>query len=222
MHIDFAYRTFRWDSEASLKAHVHCVIIGFSFTENKAVKTIFDNDNEREATNINAYLMDAPNVFVGSRNKPLCDVPAIRKGNQPTDGGNLIIEAEELPSFLAREPKAEKYIKKLIGATEYINNKPRFCLWLKDASPAELRQMPAVLERMEKVKKVRESSPDAATRRLAIIPHLFRETNNPETYIVVPSVSSERRRSKWKAPSPWVRSSHIRNGRCPSWTHPQW
>lgn len=194
LHIDFAYRTFRWDSEASLKAHVHCVIIGFSFTENKAVKTIFDNDNEREATNINAYLMDAPNVFVGSQNKPLCDVPAIRKGNQPTDGGNLIIEAEELPSFLAREPKAEKYIKKLIGAKEYINNKPRFCLWLKDASPAELRQMPAVLERMEKVKKVRESSPDAATRRLAIIPHLFRETNNPETYIVVPSVSSERRR----------------------------
>ena len=194
LHIDFAYRTFRWDSEASLKAHVHCVIIGFSFTENKAVKTIFDNDNEREATNINAYLMDAPNVFVGSRNKPLCDVPAIRKGNQPTDGGNLVIEAEELPSFLAREPKAEKYIKKLIGAKEYINNKPRFCLWLKDASPAELRQMPAVLERMEKVKKVRESSPDAATRRLAIIPHLFRETNNPETYIVVPSVSSERRR----------------------------
>ncbi|MBQ4174587.1 MAG: class I SAM-dependent DNA methyltransferase, partial [Prevotella sp.] len=194
IHIDFAHRTFRWDSEASLKAHVHCVIVGFSQADNKLPKKIFDKNTEREAKTINAYLMDAPNVFIESRNKPLCDVPAIRKGNQPTDGGNLIIEAAELSTFLIREPKAEKFIKRLIGSKEYINNKPRYCLWLKDASPAELRQMPAVLERMEGVRKMREASSDSATRKLADYAHLFRETNNPDTYIVVPSASSERRR----------------------------
>ena len=194
ININFAHRTFRWDSEATLKAHVHCVIVGFGFEDNKSSKVIFDNDTKREVKNINAYLMDAPNVFVESRSKPLCKVPSIRKGNQPTDGGNLIIEASDLDTFLAREPKAEKFIKRLIGSKEYINNKSRYCLWLKDATPSELRQMPAVLERMEGVRKMREASSDAATRRLAEQPHLFRETNNPETYIIVPSVSSERRR----------------------------
>ena len=194
IHIDFSYRTFRWDSEASLKAHVHCVIIGFSHADYKLPKKIFDNDKEREAKNINAYLMDAPNVFIESRHSPLCDVPAIRKGNQPTDGGNLIIEAAELSAFLNREPKAGRFIKRLIGSKEYINNKPRYCLWLKDATPAELRQMPAVMERLEGVRKMREASSDPATRKLADYPHLFRETNNPDTFIIVPSASSERRR----------------------------
>jgi hypothetical protein len=194
ININFAHRTFRWDSEATLKAHVHCVIVGFGCEDDKSSKVIFDNDTKREVKNINAYLMDAPNVFVESRSKPLCKVPVIRKGNQPTDGGNLIIEASDLETFLAREPKAEKFIKRLIGSKEYINNKSRYCLWLKDATPSELRQMPAVLERMEGVRKMREASSDAATRRLADQPHLFRETNNPETYIIVPSVSSERRR----------------------------
>ena len=195
IHINFAYRTFRWDSEATLKAHVHCVIIGFSYADNpNIVKRIFDNDKEREVSNINAYLMDAPNVYVESRSKPLYNVPPIRKGNQPTDGGNLIIEADDLEGFLIKEPKAARFIKRLIGSKEYINNLPRYCLWLKDASPTELRQMPAVMERMEGVRKMRENSSDAATRRLADFPHLFRETNNPETYIIVPSVSSERRR----------------------------
>ena len=195
IHINFAYRTFRWDSEATLKAHVHCVIIGFSYADNpNIVKRIFDNDKEREVSNINAYLMDAPNVYVESRSKPLYNVPPIRKGNQPTDGCNLIIEADDLEGFLIKEPKAARFIKRLIGSKEYINNLPRYCLWLKDASPTELRQMPAVMERMEGVRKMRENSSDAATRRLADFPHLFRETNNPETYIIVPSVSSERRR----------------------------
>ena len=99
-------------------------------------------------------------------------------------------EASDLKAFLAREPKAEKFIKRLIGSKEYINNKARYCLWLKEATPSELRQMPAIMERMERVRKMREASSDAATRRLADQPHLFRETNNPETYIVVPSVSS--------------------------------
>ena len=194
VHIDFAHRTFRWDSEASLKAHVHCVIIGFSCTNDKHTMTIYDNAKEHKASNINAYLMDAPNVFVESKSKPLCRVPSIRKGNQPTDGGNLIIEAADLENFLACEPKSRKFIKRLIGSKEYINNKARYCLWLKEATPAELRQMPTVLNRIEGVRKMRESSSDEATRRLANYPHLFRETNNPETYIVVPSVSSERRR----------------------------
>ena len=194
VHIDFAHRTFRWDSEASLKAHVHCVIIGFSCTNDKHTMTIYDNAKEHKASNINAYLMDAPNVFVESKSKPLCRVPSIRKGNQPTDGGNLIIEAADLGNFLACEPKSRKFIKRLIGSKEYINNKARYCLWLKEATPAELRQMPTVLNRIEGVRKMRESSSDEATRRLANYPHLFRETNNPETYIVVPSVSSERRR----------------------------
>ena len=194
IHIDFAHRTFRWDSEATLKAHVHCIIVGFSHKDNNSPRIIYDNDKERKAESINAYLMDAPSVFIESRNKPLCAVPAIRKGNQPTDGGNLIIEDSDLQAFLAQEPKAEKYIKRLIGSKEYINNKPRYCLWLKDATPADLRQMPTVMERMEGVRKMRQASTDAATRRLADTPHLFRETNNPETYIVVPSVSSERRR----------------------------
>ena len=194
IHIDFAHRTFRWDSEASLKAHVHCVIIGFSCVTNQSKKIIYTSEVAEEAKNINAYLTDAPNIFVLSRSKPLCNVPAIRKGNQPTDGGNLIIEASDLADFLAREPKAEKYIKKLIGAKEYINNTCRYCLWLIDVSPSELRQMPTVLERIQAVREMRLSSNDAATRRLADTPHLFRETNNPESYIVVPSHSSENRR----------------------------
>ena len=194
VHIDFAHRTFRWDSEASLKAHVHCVIVGFSQAENPSARKIYDNDIERTTKNINAYLMDAPNVFIESRNKPLCNIPSIRKGNQPTDGGNLIIEASDLKAFIAREPQSEKFIKRLVGSKEYINNKPRYCLWLKEATPAELRQMPAVLERIEGVRKMREASSDAATRRMAEQPHLFRETNNPESYIVIPEVSSENRR----------------------------
>ena len=194
VHLDFAHRTFRWDSEASIKAHVHCVIIGFSCAANQSKKFIYTSEVAEEAKNINAYLTDAPNIFILSRSKPLCDVPAIRKGNQPTDGGNLIIEASDLENFIAREPKAEKYIKHLIGAKEYINNKPRYCLWLKDVSPSELRQMPTIMERIQAVREMRLQSTDAATRRLADTPHLFRETNNPETYIVVPSVSSENRR----------------------------
>nr|MBQ5605126.1 class I SAM-dependent DNA methyltransferase [Bacteroidales bacterium] len=194
IHIDFAHRTFQWDSEASIRAHVHCIIVGFSCATNQTKKTIFDGGLSKEVSNINAYLMDAPDVFIVSRSKPLYDVPAIRKGNQPTDGGNLIIEAADLESFLSAEPKAEKFIKQLMGAREYINNKPRYCLWLKDATPNELRQMPEVLKRIEGVRQMRESSSDAGTRRLADYPHLFRETLNPETCIIVPSVSSEKRK----------------------------
>ena len=194
IHIDFAHRTFRWDSEASLKAHVHCVIVGFSFLENKAIKKIYDNDKVREATNINAYLMDAPDVFIDSRSKPLCDVPVMRKVNQPTDGGNLIIEKDDYDSFVSREPEAKKYIRRLIGAREFINNIPRYCLWLVNITPAEIRKMPLVMKRIEAVKEMRLASNDAGTRKLASTPHLFRETVNPDSSVVVPRVSSERRK----------------------------
>lgn len=194
IHIDFGYRTFRWDSEASMKASVHCVIAGFSIAENKAPRLLFENNRSRQAENINAYLLDAPNVFIENRNRPLCSVPHMITGNRPADGGHLIIEQADYDDFVRKEPNSIPYIKKLIGSAEFINNKPRWCLWLDRVSPAELRKMPHVLERVEACKKDRESSPDAGRRKLANSPTLFRETNNPDTYVVVPKVSSERRR----------------------------
>lgn len=194
IHISFAYRTFRWDSEASLKAHVHCVIIGFSARNVNEKKYLFYGEQVKLVNNINAYLMDAPDIFIHSRKVPICNVPKIRKGNQPTDGGNLIIEANELNDFLKKEPNAKPYIKKLIGSREYINNKPRFCLWLVNVPPSIIRKMPFVMQRVEKVREMRLNSTDKATRKLADSPTVFRETNNPATFIVVPSVSSERRK----------------------------
>ncbi len=194
IHIDFAHRTFRWDSEASIKAHVHCVIVGFSSFNNKISKILYDSDKTREATNINAYLMDAPDVFIDSRSKPLCKVPVMRKVNQPTDGGNLIIEKDDYAGFINQEPGAYKYIRRLIGAREFLNNIPRYCLWLVDITPAELRKLPLVMKRIEAVKEMRLASKDAGTRKLAETPHIFRETVNPDSSIVVPRVSSERRR----------------------------
>ena len=193
-HFDFAYRAFRWDSEANLKAHVHCVIIGFSCTNNTKEKIIFDNGQQIKANNINAYLIDAPDEFIESRNKPICEVPEMTTGNRPADGGNLIIEADEYEDFIRKEPSAKPFIKKLLGSAEFINNKKRWCLWLVNASPAQLRSMPLVMERIRKCKEDRLASPDAGRRKLADKPALFRETNNPKTYIIVPSVSSEKRR----------------------------
>jgi hypothetical protein len=178
--INFGIPTFKWSNEAKGKAAVYCVIIGFSY--------------HKTEPNINPYLIEAPTIFVESRTKPLCDVPKIEKGNQPTDGGNLIIEANEHADFLTNEPLAEKYVKRLVGAVEFINNLPRYCLWLVGISPTELRKMPLVMERIEKCRQMRLASPDAGTRRLADTPMLFRETKNPDTFIVIPSVSSERRR----------------------------
>ena len=194
VHIDFAHRTFQWDSEASIKAHVHCVIVGFSIAKNAVPNIIYTNDRSQEASIINPYLMDAPIVFVESRKKPLCHVPVITKGCQPTDGGNLIIEDDELADFLHREPKAKPYIKKLVGAREFINNQNRWCLWLVNISPAELRKMPLVMQRVEKVREMRLASTDAGTRKLADTPTVFRETYNPASFIIIPSASSERRR----------------------------
>ena len=142
IHIDFAHRTFRWDSEASLKAHVHCVIVGFSSALNNRVKVIYDNGKTIETGNINAYLSAASDVFIDSRSKPLCDVPIMRKVNQPTDGGNLLINQNDYEEFVSQEPEAKKYIRRLIGAKEFLNNIPRYCLWLVKISPAETQSIP--------------------------------------------------------------------------------
>ncbi|MBP5711982.1 MAG: class I SAM-dependent DNA methyltransferase, partial [Prevotella sp.] len=178
IHIDFAHRTFRWDSEASQKAHVHCVIIGFS-TTNQADKKIYDGERIINADNINGYLINAEDIFIESRKVPLCDVPLMTTGNRPADGGHLIIEADDYTDFIKSEPSAIPYIKRLFGAVEFINNKKRYCLWLKGVSPKELRQMPKVMNRIELCRDDRLSSPDEGRRKLAFSPHLFRETNNP-------------------------------------------
>ena len=194
IHIDFAHRTFRWDSEASIKAHVHCVIVGFSIAQNSAPRVIYTSDRNQVVENINGYLMDAPTVFIENRNKPLCNVPLMTTGNRPADGGHLIIESEDYEDFISKEPGALPYIKKLLGSTEFINNKDRWCLWLVDISPSELRKLPKVLNRIEACKQDRENSPDAGRRKLASTPSIFRETLNPDNFLVVPKVSSERRR----------------------------
>ena len=194
VHIDFAHRTFRWDSEANIKAHVHCVIVGFSCAENKKKKPLFSDERVHFADNINPYLIDAPNIFVESRKKPLYNVPEMTTGNRPADGGHLIIEADEYDEFLRKEPKAEKYIKKLIGSAEFINGKDRYCLWLVGANPVEISKLPEVMKRVNACKEDRENAPDEGRRKLALRPTQFREINNPDTYIVIPAVSSERRR----------------------------
>ena len=196
LRIDFAYRTFRWDSEASLKAHVHCVIVGFSHKDEKQRELlIFDNEKVAKASHINAYLMDAPDVFIGSRPAPICDIPRIGIGNKPIDGGNYLFTKEEMEEFIKVEPKAAHYFKPWYGSEEFIHQKPRYCLWLGDCSPAELRQMPHCMKRIEAVKETRQASKSAGTRKLANRPTRFHVENMPSTnYIIIPSVSSEKRR----------------------------
>ncbi|MGN0578303.1 MAG: DNA methyltransferase, partial [Ruminiclostridium sp.] len=194
IRINFAYRTFRWDSEAKLKAHVHCVIVGFTEEKNIGKRYIYDSVTYSEAQNINGYLVNADNVFIERRPKPLSDIPKITKGCQPTDGGNLIIEADEYEDFIKREPLSKQYIKRLVGAHEFLHNTKRYCLWLVGVSPAEINKMPLVKDRVRKCKEMRENSSDIGTQKLALRPTLFRETYNLENYIIVPSHTSEARR----------------------------
>ncbi len=195
VHIDFAHRTFRWDSEAKIKAHVHCVIIGFSKAPNPNAKVLFEDDHCHEVSNINGYLLDAKNVFIESRTKPICAVPEIGIGNKPIDGGFYLFEKEEMEDFIKGEPSAEKYFRPWYGSREFINRRPRYCLWLGDCSPAELRKMPHCMERIAKVREYRLASPSAGTVKLADKPTHFHVENMPEgNYMVVPKVSSENRR----------------------------
>ena len=197
IQINFAYRTFRWDSESDSKAHVHCVIIGFSNKDTlPRPKTIFDENGDAiPAKRINAYLLDAENVFVESRKKPICQVPEMLFGSMPNDGGNLIIKAEDYDEFIKKEPNAVKYVREFLGADEFINGRKRYCLWLTEASPAELRRMPLVAKRVEAVRALRLESRRNATKTLAYIPHLFGEIRQPESgnYLLIPRVSSENR-----------------------------
>lgn len=193
IHIDFAHRTFRWDSEANIKAHVHCVIVGFSTINADENKRIYFEDRVVNADNVNFYLIDGPTVFIESRKKPICDVPFMTTGNRPADGGHLIIEEDEYEDFIKKEPASIKYIKSLTGAVEFINNKKRYCLWLVDANPSEIKKMPEVMRRIEAC-KIDRLNGAADRQKLADTPMLFRETNNPNSYIIVPRVSSENRR----------------------------
>ena len=193
IHIDFGYRTFKWSNEAKGKAAVHCVIIGFSAGRNRE-KTIYDRGEGIAARNINPYLLDGPDIFIESRNKPICDVPEMQKGNIPVDGGNLIIEASDIDEFLQKEPGAEKYVRRLVGSDEFINDNPRFCLWLLDAIPGDVRKMPETMKRIEACKRFRLKSRKAATRKKADHPMRFMEIRQPNSrYILVPRVSSEKR-----------------------------
>ena len=194
INIEFAHQTFRWDSESNAKAHVHCVIIGFNCIKSKAQKKLYSAERMQLVDNINAYLINASDIFIESRKLPISDIPKCSRGNQPTDGGNLIIEECDYENFIKQEPKSKIYIKKLIGSQEFINSKNRYCLWLVDVPPNELRQMPLVMDRINKVREMRLASSFEQTRELADKPTTFRETLNPEHYIVIPRVSSEKRR----------------------------
>lgn len=192
--INFAHRTFIWDSEAKVKAHVHCIIVGFSYLK-KEPCVLFDYQKRMDAKNINSYLMDAPSVFVESRSKPLANVPAMRFGSMPRDGGGFILNDDERAELIKNEPLAEKWIHPYIGAYEFINNKTRWCLWLVDANPAEIKKCPTVVKRIQQIQDFRANSVAAGTRKFAATPTLFCQIAQPDSeYIVVPKVSSERRR----------------------------
>ena len=196
VHIDFAHRTFRWDSEAKIKAHVHCVIVGFSLTANNKAKFLYTAERCLIAQNINAYLVDAPNVFVNSKAKPICNISQMDFGSMPNDGGYLSdYSTEEKESIVKEYPEAEGMFRRLMGATEFINNKERWCLWLVNCAPSLIKRIPPIYEAVNKVKELREASSREATRKLASIPMMFGENRQPTTnYLLVPSTSSERRR----------------------------
>lgn len=194
--IHFAHQTFKWSNEAKGKAAVHVVIIGFSDFD-VAEKIIYEYNiingepHEIKAKNINPYLTEGKDIFIESRGKPIHSYPEIIKGNQPTDGGHLILNENEYNELTEKEPESKKWIKPYIGAYEFINSSKRYCLWLKDISPSELRAMPKVMERIQLVKEARLLSPTQSVREYAKYPHLFTQIRQPiTTYLVIPEVSS--------------------------------
>lgn len=196
IHIDFAYRTFRWDSEADIKAHVHCVIIGFSISGNNAKRLYLSDSQAIQASNINPYLIDAPDVFIESRSTPICNAPKLTKGNQPSDGGNLILSEEERASFIKNDPSIECCIRRYVGAKDYLNNNEiRYCLWLRNIPLSVYVKNKDIYQRLEAVREMRAASTAAPTRQAANKPALFFSMPQTEsTYMVIPRVSSERRR----------------------------
>jgi type I restriction-modification system DNA methylase subunit len=197
LKIHFAHRTFAWASEARGKAHVHVVIVGFAAFDSTN-KRIYDYETENAtvtpAKNISPYLIEGSDIVALSRSAPISAVPEIIFGNMPNDAGYLILTDEEKAELVKREPEAKKYIRPFLGAQEFINGETRWCLWLKDVSPAELRTMPEVMKRIEGVRKHREQSTRETTRELAKTPALFGEVRQPDgEYLLIPSVSSEAR-----------------------------
>lgn len=192
--INFAYRTFIWNNEASHTAHVHCVIIGFSAFEDDNKKFIFDGNKRIEVKHINPYLNQGNTVFIDSRTKPLCKVPEIRFGSMPRDGGNFILTSEEKNKIEKSEPEISQYIHSYLGASEFLHGKSRYCLWLKDANPTDIRKSPFIKGRIEKVKIFREASKAEGTRKFAKTPTLFAQIAQPDSsYIAIPKTSSQRR-----------------------------
>jgi len=193
--INFAHRTFRWDSEAKIKAHVHCVIVGFSTVPTDRPKVIYEDGQGSQVSHINAYLADAPDVFVSSRSTPLCDVPAIGIGNQPVDNGNYLFTQEEMEAFIRREPWSAQWFRPWYGSREFIHRAPRYCLWLGKCPPSELLKMPECLKRVDAVRDYRLASKRKATVKLADSPTHFQTENMPEgQFILIPKVSSKKRR----------------------------
>ena len=196
IHFDFAYRTFRWDSEASLKAHVHCVIIGFSSSDKYCNKIIYFNDNQSiYADNINGYLLNAPIIFIEKNSKPLCDVPPMIRGSSPIDDGNLLLTIEEKEDYLQKEPQGEKLLRPFMMGKDFIDRKPRWCFWLVGITPSELKTCPILMKRIEAVRAFRLNSSKAATVQSAATPTLFGEMRPCESdYVAIPKVTSENRR----------------------------
>lgn len=196
IHIDFAYQTFVWNSEAKDKAAVHCIIVGFSWKTNKNIRFIYMKDGViKTADNISPYLFDSPVIFVESRNHPISNVPEILKGSSPVDGGNLLIDDEERNKLIKVEPNSSSYIKRFYGAREYLHNKKRWCLWLLQASPNDINSMPLIKEHVLRTRDFRLASKKAATRNYAAYPTRFMEIRQPSSeYILIPRHSSQNRK----------------------------
>ena len=198
--IHFAHRTFEWSNEAKGKAAVHVVIIGFaSFDVNE--KFIFDYEDKkgvpqkRKVNNISPYLIEGPDFAIENRQIPLCSVPKLKTGNKPVDGGNYIFTKDEMEIFVRQEPLSKDYFKPFIGAEEFINNKLRYILWLRDISPTDLKKLPLIQERIKAVMDFRSSSLSSPTRKIANMPTKFHTENYPiNTFLIIPQVSSERRK----------------------------
>jgi len=197
--IHFAHRTFKWSNEAKGNAAVYCVIIGFANydTSNKSIfeyEDIKGEAHELKVKNINPYLVDAKDLLINKSSNPICNVPKMSFGNMPLDGGHLLLSDEEKNEFILKEPKAKKYIKPLLSAYEFLNGEKRWCLWLVDVEPSELKSMPEVLKRVDLVRKFRLDSVAPSTQKFAATPTLFRDRNQPDTYILIPSTTSENRK----------------------------
>ncbi len=195
VHIDFAHRTFRWDSEASIKAHVHCVIIGFSVAPNSKQKVIYSSDRPQIAENINGYLLNGANVFIENRSTPLCNIPALNYGSFALDDGNFTISNEEYEEIINNDKNAIKFFKPFIGAKELLHNIKRYCVWLKGVSPVDIKNCSVIYEKVLKVQEWRRKSTRKNTVELAETPTLFAEIRQPNTeYLAIPTVCSEKRK----------------------------